>query len=144
MSDKNTDFEQHDGFDPSDFMDETDTPDLAQDAIRDAMMSDDDDGNPSDFMMDLDREMGLETQDTADTEMGSNFPHQNQADTEVVVTKDKLDLIMSILRSLVDAVETIEVRLDNHRDAIETSRAQIESIDGTLRILFEHIEKSIR
>ena len=43
MSDKNTDFEQHDGFDTSDFMDETDTPDLAQDAIRDAMMSDDDD-----------------------------------------------------------------------------------------------------
>ena len=95
-------------------------------------------------MMDLDREMGLETQDTADTEMGSNFPNQNQADTEVVVTKDKLDLIMSLLRSLVDEVETIEVRLDNHRDAIETSRAQIESIDGTLRILFEHIEKSIR
>lgn len=133
MSDKNTDFEQDDDFDPRDFMDEVETPDLAQEAIRDAMMSEEDDDRiPSELIEDLDREMGLDPVDTPDTDKG------------VLVTREKLDLIMSLLRSLVEAVETIEVRLDNHRDAIETSQAQIESVDGTLRILFEHLEKSIR
>lgn len=133
MSDKNADFEQDDDFDPRDFMDEVETPDLAQEAIRDAMMSEEDDDRiPSELIEDLDREMGLDPVDTPDTDKG------------VLVTREKLDLIMSLLRSLVEAVETIEVRLDNHRDAIETSQAQIESVDGTLRILFEHLEKSIR
>lgn len=156
MSDKHADFDDEQDFHPTsdgaEDLNEQDLheamqdmdKDLAQDVIRDAMTSDDDYRTPSEFMADIDREMGLDPEEPEIGGVESLPPTPHQEGSEVIITKEKIDLIMSLLRSLVDAVETIEVRLDNHRDAIETTQAQISSFDGTLRILFEHIEKGLR
>lgn len=117
--------------------------DMGADHIRQAMLPDDDmssdmssDNGYTDDVFLSDDALDQDT----DTQHDSNEPSGEM----VSIPKNQLDLMMTLLRSLVESVEVIETRLDNHRDTINTSRTQIESLDGTLRILFEHIEKSIR
>lgn len=113
--------------------------DMGADHIRQAMLPDEDMSSDNGYTHDMFLSDDNNDEDT-DTQDASNEPSGEM----VSIPKNQLDLMMTLLRSLVESVEVIETRLDNHRDTINTSRTQIESLDGTLRILFEHIEKSIR
>lgn len=92
--------------------------DMGAEHIRQAMLPDDDMSSDNGYTDDVFLSDDALDQDT-DTQHDSNEPSGEM----VSIPKNQLD---------------------NHRDTINTSRTQIESLDGTLRILFEHIEKSIR
>lgn len=119
--------------------------DMGADHIRQAMLPDEDMSSDSGYTDDMFLSDTVIDEDTAIDEDADTQHDSNEPSGEMVsIPKNQLDLMMTLLRSLVESVEVIETRLDNHRDTINTSRTQIESLDGTLRILFEHIEKSIR